>query len=223
MYILFVMVKTLNRGEIMNKIIKYSMYAVALIFMFVVVVSYNVLNKEEENINVPISVDYDYVSDLITSPLQQVNKTNDTNIIIRPYFEQDVSIVKSYYDYKADSKKQEQSISYYDGMYVQSTGVSYASKKDFDVVSILDGEVTEVKNDELIGNSITIKHSDNTFSVYQSIKDITVKTGDKVKQGDKIAIVGTSNMAKDLGKHLYFELIIDENCVNPEEYYDNAL
>ena len=206
----------------MNKIIKYSMYAVALIFMFIVVVSYNTLNKEDiKTGNIP--VDYDYVTDLVNSKVQQVNKINDTNIIIRPYFEQDVDIVKSYYDYKADSKVQEQSISYYDGMYVQSTGVSYASKKDFDVVSVLDGEVTEVKNDELMGNSITIKHSDNTFSVYQSIKDITVKTGDKVKQGDKIAIVGTSNMSKELGKHLYFELIIDENCVNPEEYYDNAL
>ena len=222
MYILFIIVKTLNRGEIMNKIIKYSMYAVALIFMFIVVVSYNTLNKEDiKTGNIP--VDYDYVTDLVNSKVQQVNKINDTNIIIRPYFEQDVDIVKSYYDYKADSKVQEQSISYYDGMYVQSTGVSYASKKDFDVVSVLDGEVTEVKNDELMGNSITIKHSDNTFSVYQSIKDITVKTGDKVKQGDKIAIVGTSNMSKELGKHLYFELIIDENCVNPEEYYDNAL
>ena len=207
----------------MNKIIKYSMYAVTLMFMFLVVVSYNILNKEDSITGNILPVDYDYVTDLVSSPIRQVNKTNDTKVIIRPYFEQDVSIVKSYYDYKSDSKEQEKSISYYDGMYVQSSGVSYASKKDFDVVSILDGEVTEVKNDELMGNSITIKHNDSTFSVYQSIKDITVKTGDKVKQGDKIAIVGTSNMAKELGKHLYFELIIDENCVNPEEYYDNAL
>lgn len=206
----------------MNKIIKYSMYAVALFFMALVVVSYNTLNKEETKTgNIP--VDYDYVTDIITSEIRQVNKINESNVIIRPYFEQEVEIVKSFYDYKSDEKTQEKSINYYDGMYVQSSGVSYASKKDFDVVSILDGEVTEVKNDELMGNSITIKHNDNTFSVYQSIKDINVKTGDKVKQGDKIAIVGTSNMAKELGKHLYFELIIDENCVNPEEYYDNAL
>lgn len=207
----------------MNKILKYSLYSISLMLMLVVVIGYNTLNKESSASNVNLPVDYDYVTDIIETPLKQVNKTNESNNIIRPYFEKDVKVLKSYYDYKADEESQRNSISYYDGMYVQSTGVSYGSDKDFDVVAVLNGEVTEVKNDELIGNSVTIKHDDNTYSVYQSIKDIVVKKGDTVKQGDKIAVVGTSNMATDLNKHLYFELIIDESCVNPEEYYDSEL
>ena len=107
MYIFLVTVKNFNRGEIMNKIIKYSMYAVALFFMALVVVSYNTLNKEE-TITGNIPVDYDYVTDIITSEIRQVNKINESNVIIRPYFEQEVEIVKSFYDYKSDEKTQEE-------------------------------------------------------------------------------------------------------------------
>lgn len=226
MYIYFIIVKTFNRGEIMNKVIKYSMYGISLVFMLAVVIGYNVLNspgKESSVSNFNLPVDYEYVTDIIDTRVKEVNKTTDSNILIKPYTDNSVKILKGYYDYKADNESQIGSINYYDGMYVQSTGISYGSEKEFDIVSVLDGEVTEVKNDELIGNSITIKHSDNTFSIYQSVKDITVKKGDVVKQGDKIAVVGTSNIAKDLNNHLYFELIIDENCVNPEEYYDSEL
>ena len=34
---------------------------------------------------------------------------------------------------------------------------------------------------------------------------------------------GQSNISADLGNHLYFELIIDNISVNPEEYYDKSL
>ncbi len=207
----------------MKKIVLFSIYGICIVFMLAVVIGYNVVNKnyvESEDSILPI--DYEYVQDIVDPPTQQVNSDKDI-AVIRPYFEKEVSIVKNYYDYKSDEKTQQNSITYYDGTYMQNTGISYGSKKDFDVVSVLPGEVIEVIEDELVGNSITIKHSDNTYSVYQSIKDISVKKGDKVNQGDKIAISGTSNIAKDLDNHLYFELVIDSNCVNPEEYYDKAL
>lgn len=207
----------------MKKIVLFSIYGLSIVFMLAVVIGYNVVNKNfVESDDATIPIDYEYVHDIVEQPTQQVNSDKELTFI-RPYFEKDISIVKNYYDYKADEKSQQNSITYYEGTYMQNTGISYGSKKDFDVVAVLPGEVTEVLEDELIGNSITIKHSDNTYSVYQSIKDISVKKGDMVKQGDKIAISGTSNISKDLDNHLYFELIIDSNCVNPEEYYDKSL
>lgn len=62
MYKLFIMVKTLNRGEIMKKIVMYSVYSVCLILMICVLVGYNSLNKETSSPEV--LVDYDYVYDL---------------------------------------------------------------------------------------------------------------------------------------------------------------
>lgn len=220
MYKLFIMVKTLNRGEIMKKIVMYSVYSVCLILMICVLVGYNSLNKETSSPEV--LVDYDYVYDLFKNPIQQVNSESDLTVI-KPYTNEKVSIAQNYYDYRGEEKEQQNSIIYYDGTYMQSTGVSYSSGEAFDVVSVLPGEVTEVVEDELIGNSITIKHEDNTYSVYQSVTDITVSKGDSVNQGDKIAVSSTSNLNKDLNNHLYFELIIDGKSVNPEEYYDAAL
>lgn len=214
------MVKTLNRGEIMKKIVMYSVYSVCLILMICVLVGYNSLNKETSSPEV--LVDYDYVYDLFKNPIQQVNSESDLTVI-KPYTNEKVSIAQNYYDYRGEEKEQQNSIIYYDGTYMQSTGVSYSSGEAFDVVSVLPGEVTEVVEDELIGNSITIKHEDNTYSVYQSVTDITVSKGDSVNQGDKIAVSSTSNLNKDLNNHLYFELIIDGKSVNPEEYYDAAL
>ncbi len=214
------MVKTLNRGEIMKKIVMYSVYSVCLILMICVLVGYNSLNKETSGPEVLI--DYDYVYDLFKNPIQQVNSDSELTVI-KPYTYEKVTIAQNYYDYRGEEKDQQKSIIYYDGTYMQSTGVSYSAGESFDVVAVLPGEVTEVVEDELVGNSITIKHEDNTYSVYQSVTDITVSKGDSVNQGDKLAVSGTSNLNKDLNNHLYFELIIDGNSVNPEEYYDAAL
>ena len=220
MYKKIIIVKTLNRGEIMKKIIMYSVYGVCIALMIGVIVSYDLINKPVQKQSE--DVDYNYVYDLFQNSLQQVASKKEVTLI-RPYANENVKIVKNYYDYKADEAEQRESIIYYDGTYMQNTGISYGLEESFDVVAVLDGEVTEVTTDELIGNSITIKHSDNTFSVYQSIKDITVKVGDRVIQGDKLATTGTSNISKELNNHLYFELIIEGISVNPEEYYDSAL
>jgi stage II sporulation protein Q len=221
MYKLNINVKTLNRGEKMKRIILYSIYSICFVLMLSVVIAYNSIDKESNNTS-NASVDYDYVYDIMDTSVQQVNKETSKSIN-KPYSDKNVKIVKNFYNYKSDEKEQQNSIIYYEGSYMQSSGVSYSSGSSFPVLAIQSGEVTEVKNDELVGNSITIKHSDNTFSVYQSILDIKVKKGDVVNAGDVIATSGISNLEKDLGNHLYFELIINGSNVNPEEYYGSEL
>ena len=87
----------------------------------------------------------------------------------------------------------------------------------------MDGKVTDVKDDDILGNVVTIEHDNGIISSYQSITDIKVKKGDTVKQGDVIAISSTSNISTDLGNHLYFELIINGTNVDPEDYYDKCI
>ncbi len=206
----------------MKKIILYSIYSFCLVLMIGLLVCYNSLNKStKEELTKPV-VDYDYVYDLFDNITEYVN-TDVEITLVRPYTISGIKIVKNYYDYKGDEESQRNSLIYHDGIYMQSTGVCYGMESSFDVIAVLNGEVTEVVTDELVGNSITIKHEDNTYSVYQSIAEITVKEGDKVNQGDKLGISSTSNINNDLNNHLYFELIIDGESVNPEEYYDTAL
>lgn len=218
MYNFFYIVKTLNRGEIMKKIMILSVSSFIVVMLIGLCVSnYNMFNNKVE----VEGIDYDYTYDIIKKPSVQVNNPEET--VIRPYNDSKIKIVKGFYDYKGNSNEQQNSLIYYNDTYLQNTGICYSGEKEFDVVSIYDGEVTEVTTDELIGNSVTIKHKDNTYSIYQSIKDIKVKKGDHILQGQKIATSGISNIDKDLNNHLYFELVINDLSVNPEEYYDNAL
>lgn len=164
---------------------------------------------------------YDYVSDTITE--EDIPVVDTKEVVVRPYTDAEITIKKDYYDYKAESSKQENSIIYYENTYMQNSGVSYGGKDQFDIVSILDGTVSDVKEDELLGKIVEIKHDNDVISIYQSLGEVSVKKGDAVTQGQIIGKSGTSNISKDLGSHLHFELIVKGSIVNPEEYYDKNI
>lgn len=164
---------------------------------------------------------YGYVSKTIFDETVPVmNEANGVQLI-RPYTDEKVKIVKNYYDYKGEEETQKNSIFFHEDTYMQSTGVSYGGVDDFDVVAVLDGTVTSVREDELLGKIVEIKHNNNLTSVYQSLKDVSVKKDDKVSQGQPIAKAGTSNIDTSLKNHVYFELIQDGKVINPEEQFNN--
>lgn len=147
-----------------------------------------------------------------------------TDIIInRPYVDNNVKILKGFYDYKADEVSQENSIIYYESTYMQNSSVAYGGVESFDVVSILDGKVIKITKDDLVGNVIEIEHDNNIISVYQSVDNIKVNVNDEVKQGQIIATSGKSTINKDLNSHLLFELIINNKISNPEDYFGKKL
>ena len=164
---------------------------------------------------------YGYVSKTIFDETVPVmNEANGVQLI-RPYTDEKVKIVKNYYDYKGEEETQKNSIFFHEDTYMQSTGVAYGGVDDFDVVAVLDGTVTSVREDELLGTIVEIKHNNNLTSVYQSLKDVSVKKDDKVSQGQPIAKAGTSNIDTSLKNHVYFELIQDGKVINPEEQFNN--
>ena len=158
-----------------------------------------------------------------TKDIEIVKPVNNESVLIRPYKDDDIIISKGFYNYESDEKEQEKSLILYKDTYMPSTGIAYSNGKQFDVVAVLDGKVTQIKEDDTLGNSIMIEHKNGTTSVYQSVSDITVKEGDQVFQGQIIAKASTSDIRSDLNNHLYFELIVDGNCVNPENYYDKKI
>ena len=171
------------------------------------------LNKGEES----------YVSKGILDYEEKVPVVSDEVKITRPYIDTEVKVSKNFYDYLAEAQEQEESLIYYEGTYMPSSGVSYSKGDVFDVVAILDGIVKDVKEDTTLGNVITIEHENGITSVYQSVGEIAIKVNDTVAKGQVIAKSSTSNISTDLGNHLYFELIIDGICVDPENYYDKSI
>ena len=166
--------------------------------------------------------DLKYVSNVILSNDTPVVATDEV-VIIRPYNDPAVTIGKSFYDYKADEESQKNSIVYYENTYIQNSGIDYVKSEAFDVVSVLDGTVISVNHNDLLGNTIEIKHDNSIISVYQSLATITVKEGDAVLQGQVLGKTGVSKINEDLGNHLHFELFKEGQVLNPEEYYNKNI
>ena len=125
--------------------------------------------------------------------------------IARPYSDAEIKVIKSYYDYQADEESQKNSIIFHEDTYMQSSGIAYGGKENFEVKSVLDGTVVDVKEDKLLGKIVEIKHSNDVISVYQSLSEVAVEKDAVIKQGDVIGKSGTSNISTELGNHLYFE------------------
>ncbi len=164
---------------------------------------------------------YNYVSKTIFDDIVPVVNTDDK--LIKPYTATDVEELKKYYDYKSEEAEQEKSIIYYENTYMQSNGITYGKETPFDVVAVLPGTVEEIKNDELLGQVVTIKHSDNLKSIYQCLSKVSAKKGDSVIQGQVIGQSGPSNLNKDKENVLYFELILNNISLNPNNYYNKTI
>lgn len=185
-----------------------------------VVMAYKVLKEDEVEVISQTGSVYNILNKMAIPVINEQEEIEKR--IIRPYTDNNVKVVKNFYDYKDSSENQMNALIYYQDTYMQSNGIAYASGDKFNVIAIMDGEVIDVLEDELVGNSITIDHG-QMKTIYQSLSEIDVKVGDKVIQGSIIGISGTSNINSDLGNHLYFEMLVDDLNVNPEEYYDKTI
>ncbi|MFA8300643.1 MAG: M23 family metallopeptidase [Hyphomicrobiales bacterium] len=67
------------------------------------------------------------------------------------------------------------------------------------------------------GHVIAVQHSGNFVSVYKHNSVILKKTGEHIRAGDPIAIIGESGHLA-YGPHLHFELWYNGTPVNPTEY-----
>lgn len=195
----------------------YGLYALSFIAFFgaIYLIESNVSVKEYQN-----KKDI-YVTKTIFD--DTVSVVASEKKLVRPYNNTELSILKNYYSKDATEDEQRGSIIYYENTYMQSSGISYGGKDDFDVVAVYDGTVLSVSEDKLLGATIKIKHSDDVISIYQSLKDVIVKENDKIQQGQILGTSGTSTLESDLGQHVYFELLVKEKPVNPENSFGKTL
>lgn len=143
-----------------------------------------------------------------------------TNTIVKPYTDESVSISKYFYSKEDEETRQQQSLIKYESIYMPNTGILYSSDKEFNVIAVLDGKVSSIKEDEILGNIIEIEHSNNIVTIYQSVKNVTVKIGDKVKQGDVLALSGPNKLENEKDNCLHFEVYQEGNLINPESFYN---
>lgn len=200
----------------LKKTVVYALYALAFITVMGTVYLLDMISS-------PTRLDDNttYVNDVIIE--NDIPVVSVSNNMVRPYTASNVSIGKSFYNYLDNEENQKNSLIYYDGTYIPNSGVDYKSDETFDVVSVFDGTVSKVTENNLLGKIIEVTHSNNVISVYQSLSEVQVKEGDSILQGQVIGKSGESNISKDLGNHLHFEIIINGKNINPENCYDKKI
>jgi murein DD-endopeptidase MepM/ murein hydrolase activator NlpD len=92
---------------------------------------------------------------------------------------------------------------YVNGKYDSShLAIDLAAKEGTPIKAANDGIIALADSLYLTGNSIYIDHGMGLFSQYAHMSELRVKTGDKVKKGDIIGLVGTTGFST--GPHLHF-------------------
>ena len=95
-------------------------------------------------------------------------------------------------------------------------GVDIAAEKGKSVAAAAKGEVEEVYEDPLWGFVVEIEHPGDITARYCGLdKNVTVKEGDKVKQGQMIGAVGYIPAESAMPDHLHFECLKDEKYIDP--------
>jgi murein DD-endopeptidase MepM/ murein hydrolase activator NlpD len=99
----------------------------------------------------------------------------------------------------------------------QHYAVDIVAKENEPIKSCLDGTVIFSSWTYDSGHVVAIQHSSNLTSFYKHCSVLLKKTGESVKAGEVVAIVGNSGELTT-GPHLHFELWFNGRAVNPEDY-----
>ena len=92
-------------------------------------------------------------------------------------------------------------------------GIDIGANMGTEIVASTDGTVEQVSEEGEYGKHIKIRKGE-AVTLYAHCSELLVKEGQKVKQGEKIALVGDTGKAT--GPHLHFEIRRNNNIINPE-------
>ena len=98
-------------------------------------------------------------------------------------------------------------------------GADYATPPGSHIFAVADGKVVAAQDLFFPGNAVFINHGDNLITMYFHLSEIKVTTGQEVKKGDIIGLVGTTG--RSTGPHLFFGIRWHNARINPEFLLDD--
>lgn len=99
------------------------------------------------------------------------------------------------------------------------SGIDIAAELGAQVSAVADGIVQSVIQDDLMGTTVVIEHSENLCSIYSNLAtEIPVEMGDPVSAGQVIGTVGATALAEGGQEHLHLEMTKKGIAVDPEAY-----
>ena len=95
-------------------------------------------------------------------------------------------------------------------------GIDVAGRLGTPVVAPANGKVRFTGHRRALGNTVVLKHGYGIETSYGHLQEILVKPGQKVKRGEKIALMGTTG--RSTGPHLHYGVSVNRKAVNPRNY-----
>ena len=96
------------------------------------------------------------------------------------------------------------------------SGVDIAVATGTPVRATADGTITFAEWDEVFGWTVMMKHGDSVETIYGHNDSLLVTAGEQVKHGQVIALSGNTGVST--APHVHYEIRVNGNAVNPEEY-----
>lgn len=95
-------------------------------------------------------------------------------------------------------------------------GVDFAGREGSDVVAMASGVVTWASERHNYGQMVEIDHGKGYVTRYGHNKELLVKVGDAVRQGDAIAKMGSTG--RSTGPHVHLEVLRKGQKINPVKF-----
>ena len=97
-------------------------------------------------------------------------------------------------------------------------GIDIVAPKNSPILNILDGVVINSDWSDKTGYTISVQHDGNLVSIFKHNSVLLKKTGERVKKGEALAIIGNTGELSS-GPHVHFELWNDGQAINPAHYF----
>lgn len=189
---------------------------ILIVFVSMVFISNKLDNYYGDSLNLSY-----ILKDFIDNDTPVANIKNES--ITKPFDKENITTDIDFYDKDADEESQQKSLILYENTYMPNTGILYTSEDQFDVLSTLDGKITKISKDELLGNVVEITHSNTLTTTYYSIDNVKVKENQTIKQGEVIGTSGKNNISSTSDNMMLFEVSLNGNNIDPENYYQMKL
>lgn len=204
--------------------LKLKRWATATIYLSLILIVFVsmvfISNKLDNYYGDSLNLSY-ILKDFIDNDTPVANIKNES--ITKPFDKENIKTDIDFYDKDADEESQQKSLILYENTYMPNTGILYTSEEQFDVLSTLDGKITKISKDELLGNVVEITHSNTLTTTYYSIDNVKVKENQTIKQGEVIGTSGKNNISSTSDNMMLFEVSLNGNNIDPENYYQMKL
>lgn len=204
--------------------LKLKRWATATIYLSLILIVFVsmvfISNKLDNYYGDSLNLSY-ILKDFIDNDTPVANIKNES--ITKPFDKENITTDIDFYDKDTDEDSQQKSLILYENTYMPNTGILYTSEEQFDVLSTLDGKITKISKDELLGNVVEITHSNTLITTYYSIDNVKVKENQTIKQGEVIGTSGKNNISSTSDNMMLFEVSLNGNNIDPENYYQMKL